>query len=116
MALLLFLWLFNPFYMPRRHIWMFWSFCASFLTVPVIGLHFSLTRLHFLVAWLLTGAIGVWLPYACAAHFVRYARRYMVLAVAPHWYLVAVQLLVALLACAMLYRNLSQRNFAVEKT
>lgn len=114
-ALLLFLWMFNPFYMPRRHIWMFWCFCASFLTVPVIGLHFSLTRLHFLAAWLLTSAIGVWLPYLAVSHLIRYARRYMSMPVPPHWYVVVAQLLVALIACALLYRNLSRRTFALEQ-
>jgi ABC-type transport system involved in multi-copper enzyme maturation permease subunit len=115
-ALLLFLWIYNPFYMPRRHIWMFWSFCASFLTLPIIGLHFSLTRLHFLVSWLLTGAIAVWLPYLFVSYFARYARRYSAMAIAPHWFVIVVQLGLAVLACALLYRNLSRRDFAVEKT
>lgn len=37
-------------------------FAGSFGTIAVIGLYYSLRRLHFLAAWVLTGAVGLLLP------------------------------------------------------
>ncbi|MSU21112.1 MAG: hypothetical protein EXS30_06925 [Pedosphaera sp.] len=113
-ALLMFLWLFNPFQLSRYHLGMIYFFSSSYLTLPFIGLCFSLTRWHFLVAWLVTTATGVLLPYFAASLLAQYTRRYWGTGISAYWVICALQVIYAGYAFFRLHRNLTQRTFAVD--
>jgi ABC-type transport system involved in multi-copper enzyme maturation permease subunit len=113
-VLLLFLWLFNPFQISRYQTGMVFFFSCSFLTLPIVGLYFSLMRWHFLVAWLLTSTIGLLLPYFMAMLLSQYTRLYFGTGVVAYWLIGPLQFALAGYAFFRLHQNLSQRKFAVE--
>lgn len=78
-AILLLCWVFAPFdSLPRQR--NFSSLTAAlYVTLPVIGIYFSLLRLNFFVAWLLASGVGVALPFVAATNL----RRTFWLAVRP---------------------------------
>lgn len=122
-AILLLCWVFAPFeYLPRQRNLASLAL-TLYLTVPAIGLFFSLLRTNFFVSWLLTCGLGVALPLMVA----NYLRR-------PVWLLVRANLPSGAIpnfdylffgmiagvefACAgcalmLLHRNLARRTFAL---
>ena len=80
-------------------------FMSSFFLLPGIGLFFSMQRLHFIGAWLLTCATGLLVP-ALSYWWLRQSR---LSAVAT---LFATQSVLALLSRILLRRNLTGRKFA----
>jgi ABC-type transport system involved in multi-copper enzyme maturation permease subunit len=115
-AVMLFVWLFNPFQLSRYETGMILFFFVSFLIVPVIGLYFSLRRWPFLVAWLLTVAVGLLLPYFIGMSLVPQVRRSSGLRMAPYVTMCLVQGGAGLCAWWQLQNNLKRRTFAVERT
>jgi ABC-type transport system involved in cytochrome c biogenesis permease component len=79
-------------------------FISSFLLLPEIGLLFSMQRLHFVGAWLLTCAIGLLIP----ALSCWWMKRNWLFAVAA---LFATQFVLALFSRILLERNLAGRKF-----
>ena len=93
---------------------------STFVTLPVVGLYFSLARKHFLSAWLATVAIGLALPLVALylAAFLGFhlfspfrlfgfSFKELVLVTGT------LQVIFALLICLLLYRNLRRRKFAL---
>jgi ABC-type transport system involved in cytochrome c biogenesis permease component len=81
-------------------------FATSFILLPAIGLFFSLQRLHFIGAWLLTCCCGLLLP----ALNCLWLREIWPVAVMS---LFATQLGMALTGRSLLHRNLTDRKFAL---
>lgn len=63
LAMLFFLWIYAPYRLPWSQVSWIVFFAITFLTLPVIGLAFSLARWNFFIAWLSTLATGFVLPY-----------------------------------------------------
>ena len=82
-------------------------FVSSFFLLPEIGLFFSLQRLHFVGAWLLTCATGLLVP----ALIGWWMNRGFVPAAAT---LLTIQAVVALISRILLQRNLIRRDFALD--
>jgi len=94
------------------------QFACTFVTLPVIGLYFSMRRMNFIVAWLLACGLGILLPWAVV-------RMVMVAWFAPHLPIVEhvsstglagpalVQLGLAGAAWLKLHFDLSRRKFAL---
>jgi ABC-type Na+ efflux pump permease subunit len=82
-------------------------FLSSFFLLPGIGLLFSMQRLHFIGAWLLTCATGLLLP----ALSWWWMKQSWLLAVAS---LFATQLVLALLSRILLQRHLTGRRFVLD--
>jgi len=82
-------------------------FVSSFFLLPGIGLFFSLQRLHFVGAWLLTCTTGLLVP----ALSCWWMNRSFVFAAAS---LFTMQFVVALISRILLQRNLTRRNFALD--
>lgn len=105
------------------------GFVSSFVTLPIIGLCLSLRPMHQLVSWLWTCLVGliipwllfqsgeltlrIWLCFGAGIGFLHSVigspLRSLVSAFA--W-----QLAAALVACLLLYRNLSRRHFITTRT
>jgi hypothetical protein len=97
---------------------------ASYLTLPVIGLYFSLRRMNHLVSWLCACAVGLLVPWLLFQHWHLLLElltltgvqldlpraagnsRLLSLIVAFSW-----QLTAALMASALLRLNLGRRRF-----
>lgn len=99
-----------------------WFFAASFVVIPVIGLHFSLSCRHYITALLLTLGFTFVLP-ALVFVVIRFAWWLFLSAPAPfEWeaallrYVWLIQLLCAGGFLARLHRNLERRSFAVERS
>ena len=81
------------------------------LTLPVIGLYFSLRRMNFLAAWLATVGVGILLPWV--------ADRFVILLLHEEWIfsdsirLFAFQLVIGGLVWLLLYWNLKRRRFVL---
>jgi ABC-type transport system involved in multi-copper enzyme maturation permease subunit len=106
-------------------------FLGSFVAIAVIGLYFSMFRIHFLTAWLMTGIAGLALP-ALLASCAQFVVLGTVMSVGiylnsqassrlPIWFhpflifivcFTGFQFLLAILAWSRLNRNLSRRTFA----
>jgi len=84
-------------------------FVSSFFLIPGIGLFFSLQRLHFVGAWLLTCVTGLLVPALCCW----WMNRSLLFAAATMF---AIQSMVALISLILLQRNLTRRNFALDST
>jgi len=82
-------------------------FVSSFFLLPGIGLFFSLQRLHFVGAWLLTCTTGLLVP----ALSCWWMNRNFVFAAAS---LFTMQFMVALISRILLQRNLTRRDFALD--
>lgn len=129
MALLLAVWLYlaTVFGDFETRSWMY--FATTYLTLPVIGLYFSLRRANFISALLWTLAVGVFLPLAlfplARLFFFLLAGDPMNLLPDPmpfHFWFGALSfvphlllLLLALWCGRQLHRNLTRRTFALEK-
>ena len=70
-AILLLCWFFAPFESLPRQRHYGWLGLTLYLTVPLIGIFFSLLRLNFFVSWLLTCGVGVTLPFMVANNLRR---------------------------------------------
>lgn len=81
-------------------------FATSFLLLPGVGLFFSMQRVHFIGAWLLTCLFGLLLPTLSCL----WLRRTWPIAVAA---LFATQFALALAGWVLLRRNLAGRTFAL---
>src|SRR5438034_1810798 len=81
-------------------------FVSSFLLLPGIGLLFSMQRLHFVGAWLLTCATGLFVP-ALSCWWMN--RSWLVAAGS----LFATQFVLAIISRIVLQRKLTSRNFAL---
>ena len=81
-------------------------FISSFFLLPGIGLFFSLQRLHFVGAWLLTCATGLLVP-ALSCWWIKQSWLFAVSA------LFATQFVLALISRVLLERNLTRRKFAL---
>jgi len=125
-AIVMLCWFFAPFEsLPRqRH---FGTLAlALYVTVPVIGIFFSMLRVNFFVAWLLTCALGVVLPFAAANNLRRpfwlFARSHFPPGTMPSFDLLffgvitGVEILWAGCALFLLYRNLVSRTFALHES
>jgi len=101
---------------------------CTFATLPVVGLYLSLSRKHFLTAWLETIAICVVLPWCVTAAFLLFGPMGMVVnyssSPSSSWQDVlvisnllvlasGVQITNALIAFMFLFRNLRLRKFAL---
>ena len=92
---------------------------ASFVAIPVVGLYFSLQRRHFLAAWLLTLALCLALPWGVMVAVGAYsnvlngnnAGAELRLGEILDW-AAFFQIVWALRAGWLLYRNLRRRKFA----
>ncbi|MBM3832642.1 MAG: hypothetical protein FJ403_05100 [Verrucomicrobia bacterium] len=89
-------------------------FSCAFVTLPIIGLYFSLMRWHFLVAWLLTATTGVLLPYFATSLLSQFSRRYWGPGLTAYWVICAFQISLAAFAYFRLRRNLEDPSFALE--
>jgi hypothetical protein len=114
-AIMLFVWLFNPFQLDRHERGMILFFFGSFLILPVIGLYFSLLRWPFLVAWFLTLAIGLLLPYTSGIMSIPYTRRSFGIRMTPYLIMCLIQGGLGVCAWLRLQRNLKCRTFAIER-
>jgi hypothetical protein len=100
----------------------------TFLTLPVIGLYFSLRRANFISALLWTLFVGIFLPLALPR--LLFLLQHWVLMFQPQmWplpraafrgsdvvpFITFFQAAFAIIAGNRLYRNLLQRNFAFQK-
>lgn len=99
---------------------------VSYLTLPVIGLYFSLRPMHQIVSWLCTCVVGLLLPvltlwntelimgllarFGFHRHFLPFFPGWMGMFVA-----LSCQLLAALTASALLSRSLARRKFILSK-
>jgi hypothetical protein len=111
--------------LAQGRFWVLLVFVSSYLLVPVIGMHQSMVRKHFMVSWLTTLALGLILPLAMALaalivftfplllgglpwspEMASSIRFLAVLAIAP-------QIFFAARAASNLYQNLEQRSFAL---
>jgi ABC-type transport system involved in multi-copper enzyme maturation permease subunit len=81
---------------------------TSYLTVPVVGLFFSMRKLNFLVGWLLTCFIGLLLPMIFSGVLARLTPPPI-----PTLTPLLCQALVAVLAWLALNRELTQRQFVL---
>jgi len=81
-------------------------FVSSFFLLPGIGLFFSLQRLHFVGAWLLTCTTGLLVP----ALSCWWMKRSLLFAAAT---LFTMQFVLAFISRILLQRNLTRRNFAL---
>jgi len=87
---------------------MLWAvvFCA-FIALPIIGLYFSLYRVHFLFAWLLTILFGIVIPFLLSASAMLLSEiENMVVA------LILVEFVFTVLFWRLLYHRLESRRFA----
>jgi ABC-type Na+ efflux pump permease subunit len=82
-------------------------FISSFFLLPGIGLFFSLQRLHFIGAWLLTCTTGLLVPVLSCW----WMNRSYVFSAAT---LFTMQFVVAFMSRILLQRNLARRNFALD--
>jgi len=123
--LLLGVWMFASTFIPgvqsQEAIW----FSIGFLTVPIIGLYYSLAKTHFLSAFLWTMLMGYAFP-TLLANSVSWRLRllqftgpgptggsYTTSLQGPIW--AVTQLALALGFAWLLHRNLEQRRFALER-
>src|SRR5205814_9125685 len=81
-------------------------FVSSFLLLPGIGLLFSMQRLHFIGAWLLTCATGLLVP-ALSCWWMKRSWHFAVSS------LFTTQFVLALTSRILLERNLTGRRFAL---
>ncbi|MEW6161607.1 MAG: ABC transporter permease subunit [Verrucomicrobiota bacterium] len=91
-------------------------FTIAYVTLPIIGLFFSIQRWHFLVAWLATCVSGLLLPYWGSLLMDPFARFDLVGVRfrAPILAACLVQMLLAWASFSLLKRNLTSRRFALE--
>ena len=124
-AILLLCWFFAPYdYLPRQRHFATLAL-ALFLTTPVIGLFFALTRVNFFVSWILTFALGVALPFMVADDLRRpvwlFVRAHFPPGLIPNFdafffgMIVAVEIAWAGCGLLLLHRNLTRRTFAVHE-
>lgn len=107
-------------------------FLGSFVSIAVIGLYFSMHRLHFMTAWLLTGLLGVLVPVLMAMITQEVVFKwgwqrtiyfgYLPSGARPSWFhqfpafvcgLLTFQVLFAMVAWVLLDQNLSRRSFVI---
>lgn len=89
----------------------FWSLLLpGFITLPIIGLFFSMTRVNFIVAWLLTLLVGIVIPWVVLA-MSRLAWMAL-LDINPAYMMLFVELTVGVLFWPLLYSRLKYRHFA----
>jgi ABC-type transport system involved in multi-copper enzyme maturation permease subunit len=107
-------------------------FCVAFLTLPVIGLYFSLRRKNFMSAFLFTFFIGLLLPLGVEVVLTSGFDALMLngsipgeppdyfnplrLFVNSAWFVNLLQLLIAFVIARRLYRDLKHRNFAFSRS
>jgi hypothetical protein len=84
-------------------------FVSSFFLLPGIGLFFSLQRLHFVGAWLLTCTTGLLVP-ALTCWWMKGSLLFAAAA------LFTTQFVSALISRILLQRNLTRKNFALDST
>jgi ABC-type transport system involved in multi-copper enzyme maturation permease subunit len=122
-ALLLGLWLYCSTYMTTGREWpSIVIFAGTFLSLPVIGLYFSLVKRGFLSAFLWTLLVGVALPaffsvweqFLTLAVLDPFARRYLSDLLIP-WLFTSVQAAAAGLLAWRLHSDLKHRRFAVQR-
>ena len=81
-------------------------FANSYLTLPVIGLYFSLRRMNFIAAWLSTCLVGLFVPFLAYGFLSRTA------GISQSVYgMLGAQLAGAIVAWSLLNRNLMRRVF-----
>jgi ABC-type transport system involved in multi-copper enzyme maturation permease subunit len=124
-ALLIGVWLFVATFEHEVSGWDGMWFSVSFLTLPVIGLYYSLAKTHFLSAFVWTLLMGYLLPILLAnAGMVQRMILWQLgfpagnlartqTAVGPIWALL--QIMLAIGFGHLLHRNLEQRRFALER-
>jgi hypothetical protein len=124
-ALLIGVWVFVATFEPNVNGWDGLWFSVAFLTVPVIGLYYSLAKPHFLGAFVWTMLMGYLLPILVAnlgtiqrmilwqlgVPAGSFARSQT--GVGPTWALL--QVILALGFGHLLHRNLEQRRFALDR-
>ena len=101
-----------------------WFFAVTFLTLPVIGLYFSVRCRHFVSAFLLTLVTALGLPFALSPVISFIAFIYTNALTASYdkfaeklWAVPSlVQGALALLTATLLRRRLGRRNFPLERT
>jgi hypothetical protein len=117
-AILLFCWAFGPFQHGRLYqLWM-QAIVAAYLAMPVIGLFFALTRLNFLLAWVLCSLTSLSMVLYLRFNLPANGRG------GGWWWNYYVELQVASwlpvplagLAGWLLYRNISRRHFVLERS
>jgi ABC-type transport system involved in cytochrome c biogenesis permease component len=96
-------------------------FAGSFFTIAVIGLYYSLRRMHFMAAWLMTGVTGILFPALLTMTLLVMSQSLLVYSPMPFRnfveaalvLFVGFQLGLAYLAWRLMNRNLSQRLFVL---
>lgn len=109
-ATVTFIWSYVPYLSSRGQTgWIILSIC-TFLTLPFIGLNFSVVCRHFLVAWLATLAAAVLLPW-----IIWSLNRWQARNLTPYLLICATQIVIALAAGWSLRSNLAGRRFLVPR-
>jgi ABC-type transport system involved in cytochrome c biogenesis permease component len=92
-----------------------WSLLfPAFVTLPLIGLFFSMTRMNFLFAWLLTVLLGIVMPWVIIV-ISRLVWR-VLLDITPDFEMLFLQLVLGTVFCRLLYNRLKNRRFAFAHT
>jgi ABC-type transport system involved in cytochrome c biogenesis permease component len=109
MAILACVWTMGPQFLSLP-LFYSWYLVGAYFCIPIIGFYCSLLTSNVFVAWLLTLAIGQYLPYTITESF-RYdiGRRHL-----PFAFFV-IQAFCALLAGILLYDNLVKRRFVLKR-
>ncbi len=121
-ALLIGVWVFVSTFEPEVSGWEGMWFSISFLTLPVIGLYYSLAKTHFLSAFVWTLLMGYLFPILLAnvgmiQRMILWQLGFpavnLVRTVVPIWALL--QIVLAIGFGHLLHRDLEQRRFALER-
>jgi hypothetical protein len=107
MSITLVCWWMVPYSKGWDHSWWTWGCVSSYVCLPLIGLYFSLKDINFLMAWLLTAAVGLLAPYLVLLGVSHYTR----LLLQPSW-VCSIQIATALAAAWMGYHSVRDRQFA----
>lgn len=114
LAILFVFWTLTPFARRGHQPEIIWLHAAIFLTLPFIGLYFSLWRAHFLVAWVLTIGIAILAPRFLFQLISGLTGKYFGAADWALYIVVAFQVILAGSAWWSLHRNLTTRQFAID--
>jgi ABC-type Na+ efflux pump permease subunit len=89
------------------------SLAARYATIPVLGLYFSMCRLHYIVAGVLTFTIATCVPWLLVILLQQVYHLSFIPPLAGFWsgLLITLQLSIGLAALYTLNRNLKMRNF-----